>query len=64
MIVALTLMTINGFWQNANAKILIQNFYQSCKSESYEAFNAVKKGVQLFDTKQYFRSMKSFENGL
>jgi tetratricopeptide (TPR) repeat protein len=64
LIIALTLLTIKGFSQNDDDKILIQNFYKSCKSESYGAFNAVNKGIQLFDTKQYSRSMISFENAL
>ena len=54
----------NGYSQNDDDKILIQNFYQSCKSDNYGAFNAVNKGIQLFDTKQYSRSTKSFELAL
>ena len=64
LIVALSLLTIKGFSQNDDDKILIQNFYLSCKSESYRAFTAVNKGIQLFDTKQYSRSMKSFKKAL
>jgi tetratricopeptide (TPR) repeat protein len=55
---------ISGFSQNDDDEILIQNFYQSCKSDNYGAFNAVNKGIQLFDTKQYARSMNSFEKAL
>lgn len=64
LISILTFITITGFSQNDDDKILIQNFYQSCKSDNYGAFNAVNKGIQLFDTKQYARSMKSFETAL
>ena len=53
-----------AFSQNDDDPILIQNFYQVCKSEKYSAFNAVSKGIQLFDTKQYSRSMKSFQKAL
>ena len=53
-----------GYSQNDDDNILIQNFYQSCKSDNYGAFNAVNKGIQLFDTRQYSRSMKSFELAL
>jgi tetratricopeptide (TPR) repeat protein len=60
----LTFLSLTGFSQNDDDKILIQNFYQSCKSDNYGAFSAVNKGVQLFDTKQYARSMKSFEKAL
>lgn len=64
LIVALTAFTFVGFSQNDDDRILIQNFYQRCKSESFAAYNAVNKGIQLFDTKQYARSMKSFEKAL
>lgn len=64
LIVALALLTIKGFSQNDDDKILIQNFYQSCKFESYRAFNDVNKGIQLYDTIQYSQSMKSSENAV
>lgn len=64
LLVTLTLLKLTVFSQNDDDKVLIQNFYQTCKSESYGAFNAVNKGIQLFDTKQYSRSMNSFEKAL
>jgi tetratricopeptide (TPR) repeat protein len=64
LITLLLFNAISGFSQNDDDKILIQNFYQSCKSDNYGAFSAVNKGIQLFDTKQYARSMKSFEKAL
>ncbi|MDY6994678.1 MAG: tetratricopeptide repeat protein, partial [Pseudomonadota bacterium] len=64
LIILLLFPTVSGFTQNDDDKILIQNFYQSCKSDNYGAFSAVNKGIQLFDTKQYTRSMKSFEKAL
>jgi tetratricopeptide (TPR) repeat protein len=64
LITFLLFNVITGFSQNDDDKILIQNFYQSCKSDNYGAFSAVNKGIQLFDTKQYTRSMKSFEKAL
>ena len=64
LMILLLATTISGFSQNDDDKILIQNFYQSCKSDNYGAFNAVNKGIQLFDTKQYSRSMNSFEKAL
>jgi tetratricopeptide (TPR) repeat protein len=50
--------------QNDDDPILIQNFYTTCKSQNYSAFSAVNTGIQLFDTKQYSRSLKNFEKAL
>jgi len=64
LFVALASLKLTAFSQNDDDKVLIQNFYLSCKSQSYGAFNAVSTGIQLFDTKQYSRSLKSFEKAL
>lgn len=50
--------------QNDDDPILIQNFYMSCKSKNYSAYSAVNTGIQLFDTKQYSRSLKNFEKAI
>jgi tetratricopeptide (TPR) repeat protein len=53
-----------AYSQNDDDKILIQNYYESCKSKNYSAFSAVNTGIQLFDTRQYSRSLKNFEKAL
>jgi tetratricopeptide (TPR) repeat protein len=43
---------------------LVQNFYESCKAKNYSAFNYINTGIQLFDTRQYLRSINKFERAL
>ncbi len=50
--------------QNDDDPLLIQNFYMVCKSKNYSAFSAINTGIQLFDTKQYSRSLNNFEKAL
>ena len=50
--------------QNDDHEVLIQNFYTACKAETYGAFSNVNSGIQLFDTKQYSRSLKNFQKAL
>ena len=52
------------FCQNDDDKLLIQNFYESCKAQNYSVFTSVNKGIQLLDTKQYSRSLNNFEKAL
>ncbi|NOS92153.1 MAG: tetratricopeptide repeat protein [Cyclobacteriaceae bacterium] len=53
-----------GICQNDDDKVLIQNFYETCKAKSYGAFLSVNKGVQLLDTKQYDRALNNFKKTL
>ncbi len=62
--IILFFLSITSFSQNDDDEELIQNFYYSCKSDSYGAFNNVNKGIQLFDTKQYNRSINNFSKAL
>jgi tetratricopeptide (TPR) repeat protein len=62
--VILTVTCKIGLCQSDTNKILIQNFYESCKAKTYSAFLAFNKGVQLLDTKQYDRAFNSFEKTL
>ena len=62
LLILFSFLSASAFSQKDD--ILIQNFYQSCKSEKYSAFNAVNKGIQLFETKQYSRSMNNFKKAL
>ena len=52
------------FSQNDDDEILIQNFYEACKAVNYSAYSVANNGIQLFDTKQYSRSLKNFEKAL
>jgi tetratricopeptide (TPR) repeat protein len=60
----LAFLTLPGLSQNDDDEVLIQNLYQSCKSENFAAYTAFNKGIQLFDTKQYSRSINNFEKAL
>ncbi len=45
-------------------KILIQNFYEYCEAGNSKAYESVKAGKELLDTKQYYRSLKKFSKAL
>jgi tetratricopeptide (TPR) repeat protein len=62
----LTLLILSQitFSQSDDDEVLIQNYYETCKTEIYSAYNAVNTGIQLFDTRQYSRSLRKFENAL
>jgi len=61
---ALLLASQIAFSQNDDDEVLIQNFYETCKAANYSAYTAANTGIQLFDTKQYSRSLKNFEKAL
>ncbi len=42
----------------------VQNFYVTCKSGKYSAYQDIQVGVQLLDTKQYSRSINRFTKAL
>lgn len=63
-ILALLVASQIAFSQNDDDEILIQNFYETCKAANYSAYSAANTGIQLFDTKQYSRSLKNFEKAL
>lgn len=50
--------------QSSDGRILIQNFYEICKSGNEKAYESVKAGKELFNTKQYYRSLKKFSKAL
>ncbi len=60
----LLLISHLAYSQNDDDKVLIQNYYETCKAKNYSAYNAVNTGIQLFDTRQYSRSLKNFEKAL
>ncbi len=54
----------NSLAQPATGDDYVQNFYVTCKSEKFLAFEDIQVGVQLLDTKQYSRSVKRFTKAL
>lgn len=50
--------------QNDDDKVLIQNLYTACKASSYSAFKSINVGIELFDTRQYKRSLNNFNKAL
>ncbi len=53
-----------AFAQNDDDKVLIQNLYGACKASNYSAFKSINVGIELFDTRQYKRSLNSFNKAL
>lgn len=64
ILLSISLICRIGQCQNDDDKVLIQNFYETCKAESYGAFLSLNKGLQLVDTKQYDRALNNFEKTL
>jgi len=62
-IVLLVILT-TAFAQPATSDDYVQNFYVTCKSDKFSAFQDIQVGVQLLDTKQYNRSINRFTNAL
>jgi Tfp pilus assembly protein PilF len=54
----------NLFPQPATSDDYVQNFYVTCKSDKFSAFQDIQVGVQLLDTKQYSRSINRFTKAL
>ena len=54
----------NLFAQPSTGDDYIQNFYVTCKPNKYSAFNDIQVGIQLLDTKQYYRSINRFSKAL
>lgn len=54
----------NTFAQIELRKKIIQNFYTTCKANKYSAFMKLMKGQELFEFKQYSRSLNNFHKAL